>query len=543
MSTQNDASTTPEPRAPKPARRLQTNVRTLIALIACCAAIFWTWRRLSDNSDPTLVEARSIQARAIDSLHSTKPAERVTAIQELERLQDLDRAAALPPLTAALDDPDAGVRLAATQAVEWIAPAARKAGSAAESVRATAIVLIGHLKDPDQPVRLAAFKALGFIGDSFVQHGSDPETVRAAANALSGFLTDQDPGVRAAAVASLGRIASPRMELMGYVATDYKAVMVSLVEMLGDRDTQVRLTAIQALASPPWGRGDPPKSLMECLKDESPDIRSTVIQGLLMYRQGLDPWLPHLLRLAESDPDPKVREHCWSALNFAFHAPAITAAAFPDLVASLKRVNPKIRSQATVLLRELKADAQPAIPELLRILIEPVDPSVRSLMSPDWNFDPGCAAAHTLGKIAPESAQAAQVIKALTEVMHSGPEMRGGWAAIGLREFGPAAEEAIPELLKMASENNPDNKFERRSSAAIALGKIAPKTPSADQAVSAIRAVLECKDSMARESAINALREFGWKAAPAIPRIRELKDDRDASVRNAAAKALPVIEK
>jgi HEAT repeat protein len=80
------------------------------------------------------------------------------------------------------------------------------------------------------------------------------------------------------------------------------------------------------------------------------------------------------------------------------------------------------------------------------------------------------------------------------------------------------------------------------SSAAIALGKIAPDLPTADQAVAALRAALDSKDSMCRECAINALVSFGPRAAAAIPRIQELKKDRDGSVRNAAAKAVVAIE-
>ena len=122
MGVDSEGSRNSAADVPKPVRRLQTNVRTLIVLVACAAAIFWTWRRLAENSDPVHSEARSIQKQAIAALHSARPAERLTAIQELERLQVGDRSVAIPALIGALADPDTTVRLVAVQALEWVGP-------------------------------------------------------------------------------------------------------------------------------------------------------------------------------------------------------------------------------------------------------------------------------------------------------------------------------------------------------------------------------------------------------------------------------------
>jgi HEAT repeat protein len=546
MSTQSDGTVNSGTSEPKPVRRLSTNVRTLIALVACCAAILWTWRRLSDNPDPVLAEARAIQKRAIGALDSPRPADRVTAIHELVRLQGGDRAIAIPPLSHALEDPDVSVRMEAAQALEWLGPTAVKSGSGGEAVHAAATALIRSLNDPDPQVRLAAFKALGAIGSSLIDSGSGPETIRDAATAITGCLKDADSTVRRAAVASLGNFATPRLESMANPPIDRTAIMNTLVEMYDDRDAGVRRAVIQALASgpaSPMGRSFPSKVLAEGLEDESAENRVAAVNALLFCNQGLDPWVSRLLRLAEHDPDPKVRGACLGALNYAFKPPAITEAAVPDLLAGLKSTHMRVRSEATTILAALKADARAAIPELLRMLNEPLDSNVVSVMSPNGTFDPGCAAVFALGRIAPESPEAKQVITALIEVMRSGATSRGGWAAVALSEFGPAAAEAMPLLMKIIKEDNPENKFERVSSAAIALGKIAPDLPTGDQAVAALRAALDTKDSMCRECAINALVNFGPRAAAAIPRIQELKKDRDGSVRNAAAKAVVAIEK
>ena len=158
---------------------------------------------------------------------------------------------------------------------------------------------------------------------------------------------------------------------------------------------------------------------------------------------------------------------------------------------------------------------------------------------------PAYTAAFALGRIAPGSAEAKEVIAALIEVARSGLGSRIGWAAVAavdaLGEFGPAAVESVPVLIKVLSDATAANN-ERGASAATALGKIAPETPAADQAIAALLPVLESKDWQSRLAAVNALSQFGPRAAPAIPMLRALKDDHDYDVKAAAAKALLAIE-
>jgi HEAT repeat protein len=127
-------------------------------------------------------------------------------------------------------------------------------------------------------------------------------------------------------------------------------------------------------------------------------------------------------------------------------------------------------------------------------------------------------------------------------VARSGPLSRRGCAAHALGDFGPATEEAVPVLIEVINQATPDDTFERGASAARALGKIAPDTPSADRAIAAPRPALQSKVPLSRVKVIEALGWFGSRAAAAIPRIRPLKDDRDEEVRDAAAKALLSIE-
>src|SRR5262245_30485925 len=160
MSPNRDGSWNSETNAPKPVRRLQTGVRTLLALVACCGAILWAWRNVKENSDPVFVEARAIQRRAIGALQSSKPAERLTAIQELERLGYGDGTIVIRPLIGALEDPETEVRFAAVNALGLISAGVVKSRSGGESVRAAATALIRSLKHPDPAFRIAAIKAL-----------------------------------------------------------------------------------------------------------------------------------------------------------------------------------------------------------------------------------------------------------------------------------------------------------------------------------------------------------------------------------------------
>jgi hypothetical protein len=183
-STNSESSANSDKNRPTRTRRLQTSVRTLLALVACCAAVLWSWRNVTVNSDPVLVEARSIQKRAIGSLKSHKPADRLAAIVELERLRTGDSSVAIPPLVQALDDPVMQVRVAAGEALSSIGPSVVRSGSGGETIHAAAKALIGCLDDPDSAFRVTAINTLASIGSSAVKAGSEKETIRAAATAF-----------------------------------------------------------------------------------------------------------------------------------------------------------------------------------------------------------------------------------------------------------------------------------------------------------------------------------------------------------------------
>lgn len=523
MSSNGADSTSSVSETPEPARRRNARVRTLLVLIACCAAIFWAWRYASENLDPVRAEARAIQNRAIGALKSAKTADRLSAIHELERLQRRDESIAVSAIAAALDDEVAEVRVSACYALQSIGSAAPRTPLREDLVQAAVTALVRGLKDSEKDVRVAAAEGLGLIAARSVgpQARALEEAFGSSAPALAQCLQDSDPRVRSVSLTALGKL--------GAAGIARQTVNDALGRLLRDRDVATRLSAVTALSQHDR-RAAPSKLLLEAVKDSSPEIRGAVISGLNPSRAGLDPWVPVLLRLAEHDPDSAVRDQCIRALGL-FGPPAITPAVVPDLIGSVKSPDVQLRQQAITILGKLGPNAGAAIPELLSALTEPVAP-----------FDAGSAAAVALGQIGPKSAAEKKIIASLTDVVRSGPVSRRGSAAGALGEFGPMAEDAVPVLIELLHEAMPDDSFYRAWWAARALGRIAPSTRFAEKAVTALRVALDAQPPSVRASAVEALSCFGAEASAAIPRISALKEDRDRDVRDAAAKALRILK-
>jgi hypothetical protein len=156
--------------------------------------------------------------------------------------------------------------------------------------------------------------------------------------------------------------------------------------------------------------------------------------------------------------------------------------------------------------------------------------------------DPAIPAAQALSEIAPGTPSAGEVIEALTEVVRTGHPYRRAAAADALGAFGPAAVGAVPALINLIGENAATKAdFADGASAATTLGRIAPGTPLADEAVSALTEVLQAESEYTRQQAATALPRFGPKAIVSIPRLRALVNDPHATVRSAAAKALTAL--
>ena len=75
-----------------------------------------------------------------------------------------------------------------------------------------------------------------------------------------------------------------------------------------------------------------------------------------------------------------------------------------------------------------------------------------------------------------------------------------------------------------------------------AIGRIAPKSASAADAIAILIRALDSRDEWVRRGAAEALGNFGEDAAPAMSKLRTLEHDPAKDVRVAASAAVVAIE-
>ena len=487
----NDRLHEPQPRMYEPTAelkkvgRFQTGVRSLIVLVATGGALIWSARGLWENQHPAIDAARGLNAKS--------PSERVDAIGRFAQVGIGDAGLAIPPLLVALKDAQVPVRVAACEALTQLTSEAFIAHSAEDAVRAAVTALIGSLKDPEVEVRIAAARALNYVASA-----SGPARM-----------------------------------------IDYDGIFGALSGMLGDRQAAVHLAVLEALASTARRVAlSPPDALAAELVDESPDVRAAAVKSFSCFQVGLDRWMPRIFEVLERETDPGARKTAVNAL-IQVRSPMVSTLALPALVAGLSSRYREVQYGAVYLIGTLGSDSVVAIPDLIEVMSHPIDPKMDPGISHPANWDPAWLAAEALGKIDPGGPSAGIVLQALTEILRVGHPYRRAAAARVLGEFGPAAVAAVPALISVVRENAGTKAgLGDGGLAAAALGRIAPGTPHADEAVTALTEALEAKSEHTRDQAIEALMLFGPKAAVAIPRIRALVNDPIEWVRSDAAKAL-----
>jgi HEAT repeat protein len=134
-------------------------------------------------------------------------------------------------------------------------------------------------------------------------------------------------------------------------------------------------------------------------------------------------------------------------------------------------------------------------------------------------------------------------VAALTRSLRSEKGVRQGAAALGLFTIGEGASAAAPALTEvltksLAEGEDPGN----RSWLPRAIAVTAPGTASAGEAVNVLTLSLAAKEEGTRAWAAEALGRFGPAASAAVPRLRELRNDRYLQVAAEAKAALEKIE-
>ena len=468
-------------------RRLQTGMRTLVVLVASCGVMFWAARHVWESQHPAYVTARGLQS------HSRS--ERVNAARLMEQVGMGDAAVAIPPLIAALRDAEPEVRVAACVALGPLIADAVKAGTSADAVRTAVTAMTGLLEDPKPQIRIAVAEALSGI-----------TSLKGSAGAM-----------------------------------DLERVFVTVSGRLGDQDADVRIAVLHALDSTAGKVTHPPPAALRAnLADESAAVRAAALRALVSFQRDLDRWIPAMFEVLEHEEGAGARARLSYVLD-QIKPPAFSAAALPALVKGLDSHHRDIAIRASWLIAELGRDAGPAIPSLLTCMSHPIDTAMFGSGHPS-HWDPGWVAAEVLVKISSDTPLAGEVIEALSEVIRTGHPYRREAAANALSRFGQAAVGAVPALISVIRENAATKaEFGDGSWATMALGRIAPDTPLADEAVSCLIEALQARSEYTRECAIEALLRFGPKAANSVPRLRALVNDERPAVGAAAARALTVL--
>jgi HEAT repeat protein len=486
----------PETSELKPANRLRnfrhlwTGVRGIMVAVACCGILLWAARKLWETQHPVIAACRGLKAPSVS--------ERLDATRLILQVGIRESEIVIPALIGALDDPEADVRAAAVTALRSIIDEALRSGSANEKVRAAVGAVIGSLRDSQPTVRIAAVAALYAL-------------------AVSGH--------------SAGKI-------------DFREVSAALATMLGDRDQEVRLAAVRALAVVgPFVQQSPTLEILAALNDQSVAVRAAAVRALASFPCSLDRWLPFLFRGLVSE-EPQVRAACAGVVSRREHPPVFSRAAVPDLIAYLQSPERIVRAHAVEALDPHARDPLvfAAIPRLLVLLSEPVYADQAERKPDELRSDPAEEAAILLGEIAPGTASAGEVVAALSAVVQSGHPERSKRAARALGNFGAVAEPAIPVLINaLRSARTNEGLFPY--SVTEALGRIAPDTQSAAKVVAALSDVALHSPSLHhRAYAIRVLARFGDDAATAHPMLHAMRKDPNFEVRSAAAASLATLE-
>jgi len=382
-----------------------------------------------------------------------------------------DAARCTSALTAALGDPDPGVRMAAAMALEKIGPnaeatldALRKlvrgdphvrwaAASALAEAGAAGIETLGEAaRDPDPKLRQAALNGLLHIG------ARDRRAVQALVDALA----SDDGNVRMDAMVALGRLriwtqaANDALKAFDKGGEVEKTQALITLYHLGSRDEQVIAKLLTALDSP-----------NEAIRSATCDVLRSV--------PGAPAAVVDALAKRLRDPDQKVQRFAAWALR-DIGAVRVLADALQDERATTRRMIAQILGPSGVRAAE-------AIGDLARATHDPVA-EVRS------------AVVECLGGLGPTAMAA---IPDLVQALRDQETEVRRCAAFALGAIGPRAEAAIPRLIEALA----DRDQTVRDAAAVALGKMGPRAVAA---VSKLEGLLSSEGMKAAGTALAKIR-------------------------------------
>lgn len=470
----------------------------------------------------------------------------------------------VPELIARMRDPDEEVRAAAVQTVD---------GMQYETPEMLG-ALLAALDDESEAVRRAAAHGLHEWGHMYPEHTAavfarvndpDPDIARSAAR-LAGKAAEPTPELvaylretlrsaaddelRASAAAGLGnmKVAEPDVitDLFRFLdATGRDEAVKALTQLgpdamagLGERlitRPDLRREITRTLF---WQRGETGVTgaalpgLIACLGDPDSSTRSDAVKVIGDLRHAAAEALPRL-RECLADGDQFVRSAAVAAVAKVCPTPADV---LPDVLRVLGDEEQYPRKNAMEVLRDLEVPPEAKLPHILAALADDDKDMVQEAVKAAAKLGP--VAAEAIPLLVPLLSHedkwvrghavegcglvgGAAAVTQMRELLKDEEEWVRCKAATAFGDLGPAGGEAVPDLVKLVSED-PDDDVRR--SAAEALGKLGA-TPEAAEAVAGLVAMLWSADGEARANAAQALGALGPVARPAVPELARAMAD------------------
>ncbi len=513
----------------------------------------------------------------IDGLTSADKAVQLRSIDELGA-RGKKAAEAVSPLTALLKNDSATVRAHAARALGEIGAPAKPAVPA----------LAELLKDPDETVRRQIVHAVLHI------HPGPQVTIPLCVK----LLQDSDPGVRVRvlnAIADAGAKAVPGLiEALKNDRAAYWACLVlreigpaakdavpALAEKLKDPRPEIRREAILALAAIEEAARPAVPKIAAALSDEQTRQAATYALG----RIGEIPADVEAAIRANANSDDKVLSttSLWAVARVHPEDKQIRRAATKRLIERLKDPDEFVRAAAAHALAALPPAPEITGPIWERDFQNADETTVRNALNALATLGPPAVprlidalkyeklrinVVYVLGQIGPAAAPATP---ALAKLITDKDERVAQEAALSLARIGPAAKEAVPTLIQALQRPKNQNVYaiayalgsigsdaasaepvlsdllkgsDRKLAlvSAWALVQIRPADEVAEKTVPVLTAGLSADLPLARRGAAEALGRLGALAKDALPALQKATNDKDATVREAVAKAIQSIQ-
>jgi len=536
----------------------------------------------NDPRDYLGADVKDINQAILEKLGDKVTRERLAALVLLSDLKEIPREA-IPAVIENLGDEDVRVRYCAANALGEIGPDAR------ESVPA----LIKALSDNDFAVRLNAASSLGKIKASagdvvpalihLLQDDNEKLSVRVcAAEALGRF--GPEAAYAAPDLVAIINTRSDRLMISSAVSLiniglNTDLAYSALIKAVDDSDT--RFDALRAMhglehipsyATPALMRAfeDQDKfvrmfaantfekvdvdegiinTLIVALGSEDLGIRGCATEAIGAIGPAASSAVPELIAIALSQedvlfgdvavetlgkigPEPEIINAFFEVIkkygkDYWDSVPAMTMIlsterAFKEmgigvvtyLIRALDDDNATLRQEVIYTLGFIGSNASDSVPKLIEILQDDPEPAVRT------------ASARALSEISSDP----EVISALVGALEDENSDVVGMTIVALGVIGPKAKAAIPALIKMLKDVDP----EKRAAAAREIARIS----SGPDVVSNLISALDDPDASVHTSAASSLARIGPPAEEAIPKLIDLLRHDDSDVRSSAAQAL-----